>query len=47
MSKNAIIPIGLGAGKISQFSISENVDQIKIEKILLSNIDTIEEYSYK
>jgi radical SAM protein with 4Fe4S-binding SPASM domain len=43
--KNSIVPIGLGAGKISQFSISENVDQKNIENILLNNLSEIEKYT--
>lgn len=43
--KNPIIPLGLGAGKISQFSISENVDQNKIETLLVDNLSEIKEFS--
>ena len=35
---------GLGAGKISQFSISEMVNQKAIEELLLQNIQLIENY---
>lgn len=43
MEKN-LVPIGLGSGVISQYSISEAVDQKKIEDYLLGNISIIENY---
>ena len=45
--KNEIIPIGLGSGKVSQFSISENVNQNKIESLLCDNLKRLEEYTNK
>ena len=45
--KNEIIPIGLGSGKVSQFSISENVNQKKIESLLCDNLKRLEEYTNK
>ncbi len=45
--KNQIIPIGLGSGKVSQFSISENVNQKKIESLLCDNLKILEEYVNK
>ena len=39
--KNSLTTIGLGAGKIRQMSISENVDQKFIEDILLKNLDKL------
>lgn len=46
MKKN-LIPIGLGSGIISQYSISEVVDQKKIDEYLLNNFKIIEEYLLK
>lgn len=43
MEKN-LIPVGLGSGVISQFSISEVVDQKKIEEYLLKNLKIINKY---
>ncbi len=43
MEKN-LVPIGLGSGFITQYSISEDVDQKKIEDYLLKNISIIEKY---
>ena len=45
--KNQIIPIGLGTGKVSQFSISENINQNMIESLLCDNIKKLEEYAKK
>jgi len=42
--KKELVPIGLGSGKISQFSISEVVDQQKIEDYLNQNLNVIESY---
>ena len=39
--KNSLITIGLGAGKVRQMSISENVDQKYIETIFLENLDKL------
>ena len=39
--KNSLITIGLGAGKVRQMSISENVDQKYIETIFLENLKKI------
>ena len=39
--KNSLTTIGLGAGKIRQMSISENVDQKFIEDIFLKNLDKL------
>ena len=33
--KNQIIPIGLGTGKVSQFSISENINQNDDRKFIV------------
>ena len=46
MEKN-LIPIGLGSGTITQYSISEVVDQKNIEEYLIKNINIIEEYIKK
>ena len=42
--KYPLTTIGLGSGKVSQFSISEVVDQKAIEEFLLKNINIIEDY---
>ncbi len=42
--KYPLTTVGLGAGKISQFSISEIVNQKAIEELLLKNIHFIESY---
>ncbi len=42
--KYPLTTVGLGSGKISQFSITEMVDQKAIEEILLNNIELIEDY---
>lgn len=42
--KYPLTTIGLGSGKVSQFSISEVVDQKAIEELLLKNIKIIEDY---
>ncbi len=46
MEKN-LIPIGLGSGSITQYSISEVVDQKNIEEYLIKNINIIEKYINK
>ena len=42
--KNTLVPVGLGSGKITQMSISEEVSQKKIENYLLENLEILENF---
>ena len=44
MNHNNFDNLSLGSGKVKQISISEKVDQKKIEKIFLDNVSFFEKF---